>query len=263
MLLEICVYELPDAFSWSLLTLIWWKETLTRDRSRVKARSEPVVSSTDVIWSIWKKNRWKCLRFWTEVETLEKCNGITYIQQDQEDYHTCPGKERLQYNLGKWYSALRLVRGVNGYNFAFLPPATKLRQGNIFTPVCQSFCSRGSATPPEQTPLWANTPQADTPGQTPLLQCMLGYGQQVGGTHPTGMHSCFSNICHGLSLLEMHSGGNDQQCQCRPTSLGILGARWPNTFYYWGGLCSAAPTGGGPCFAVLQPLWVANAMVLN
>ena len=24
----------------------------------------------------------------------------------------------------------------------------------------------------------------------PSVQCMLGYGQQVGGTHPTGMHSC-------------------------------------------------------------------------
>ena len=23
------------------------------------------------------------------------------------------------------------------------------------------------------------------------MQCMLGYGQQAGGTHPTGMHSCF------------------------------------------------------------------------
>ena len=28
------------------------------------------------------------------------------------------------------------------------------------------------------------------PGQTPPVQCMLGYGQQAGGTHPTGMHSC-------------------------------------------------------------------------
>ena len=27
---------------------------------------------------------------------------------------------------------------------------------------------------------------------TPLpVQCMLGYGQQAGGTHPTGMHSCY------------------------------------------------------------------------
>ena len=27
--------------------------------------------------------------------------------------------------------------------YTFLPPATKLRQGNVFTPVCQSFCSQG------------------------------------------------------------------------------------------------------------------------
>ena len=44
-------------------------------------------------------------------------------------------------------------------------------------------------------------PLAGTPpGQTPLphAQCMLGYGKQVGGTHPTGMHSCvllFSQMC--------------------------------------------------------------------
>ena len=28
-------------------------------------------------------------------------------------------------------------------------------------------------------------------GRHPPAQCMLGYGQQVGGMHPTGMHSCF------------------------------------------------------------------------
>ena len=27
----------------------------------------------------------------------------------------------------------------------------------------------------------------------PPVQCMLGYGQQAGGTHPTGMHSCIEN----------------------------------------------------------------------
>ena len=26
--------------------------------------------------------------------------------------------------------------------------------------------------------------------QTPLLRDTTGYGQQAGGTHPTGMHSC-------------------------------------------------------------------------
>ena len=30
-------------------------------------------------------------------------------------------------------------------------------------------------------------PRAGTPSPR---QCMLGYGQQAGGTHPTGMHSC-------------------------------------------------------------------------
>ena len=33
--------------------------------------------------------------------------------------------------------------------------------------------------------------------------------------------------------------------------------------YYWGGLRLAVPMGGSPCSAVLQPLWVANAMVRN
>ena len=37
---------------------------------------------------------------------------------------------------------------------------------------------------------WADTPWADTPLGRPPAQCMLGYGQQVGGTHPTGIHSC-------------------------------------------------------------------------
>ena len=71
-------------------------------------------------------------------------------------------------------------------------------------------------TPPGQTPPWADTPsQTDvptgqtpplgktaplgghslgrhtSPGQTSPVQCMLGYGQQAGGTHATGMHSCY------------------------------------------------------------------------
>ena len=47
----------------------------------------------------------------------------------------------------------------------YLPSATKLRQGNIFTGVCQSFCSRGGL--PQCT--LGYTPRVDTPspGQTP------------------------------------------------------------------------------------------------
>ena len=101
-----------------------------------------------------------------------------------------------------------------------LPSATKLRQGNIFTGVCQSFCSqeggvsqhalgRGmypsmhwvrhppgqippgqthpgqtppAPTPPRTEPPWADTPSlADTPTPTATA---------AEGTHPTGMHSC-------------------------------------------------------------------------
>ena len=82
----------------------------------------------------------------------------------------------------------------------------KLRQGNVFTPVCHSVHRGGVGVclgswqtpthpmadtllgkhplgrhPPGQTPPWANTPWADTllgrhpPGQTPPAQCMLGY----------------------------------------------------------------------------------------
>ena len=31
--------------------------------------------------------------------------------------------------------------------------------------------------------------------------------------------------------------------------------------YYWGGLCSAVPMGGGPCSTVFQHLRVVNALV--
>ena len=44
----------------------------------------------------------------------------------------------------------------------------------------------GRHPPRADTPLGRHPPWADTPS----AQCMLGYGQQAGGTHPTGMHSC-------------------------------------------------------------------------
>ena len=62
----------------------------------------------------------------------------------------------------------------------------------------------GTPTPRQVNPLGRYTPrQVYPPGQVhppwqvhPYghlhfpRQCMLGYGQQAGGTHPTGMHSC-------------------------------------------------------------------------
>ena len=65
---------------------------------------------------------------------------------------------------------------------ALLPPATKLRQGNVFTPVCHSVHMGGGV--------------ADPPGRHPPAQCMLGdNGQQAAGTHSTGMHACYFRIC--------------------------------------------------------------------
>ena len=73
---------------------------------------------------------------------------------------------------------------------AFLPAATKLGQGNVFTGVCDSVHRGGGVclsayrdtTPPrEQTP----PPGADTPTEQ-----TTAYGQRAAGKHPTGMHSC-------------------------------------------------------------------------
>ena len=58
----------------------------------------------------------------------------------------------------------------------YLPPATKLGQGNIFRSVCQEFCSH---------------PAAVHAGR---------YGQQAGGTHPTEMHTC-QIICWKLNMV--------------------------------------------------------------
>ena len=60
------------------------------------------------------------------------------------------------------------------WNVFLLLPAMKLGQGNIFRSVCQGFCPQGG-------------------GYTPLPSAVHAwrYGQQVGSTHPTGMHTCY------------------------------------------------------------------------
>ena len=65
-----------------------------------------------------------------------------------------------------------------------------------------------AGTPPRQV----HSPQAGTPpGQVLPLgrytphQCMLVYGQQVGGTHSTGMHSClFESISISFLIISVH-----------------------------------------------------------
>ena len=71
-----------------------------------------------------------------------------------------------------------------------------LGQGNIFC-TCLSFCSQGGVPgqvlPRDQVSPGPGTPRDQVPPQTVHAG---RYGQQAGGTHPTGMHSCFIKISH-------------------------------------------------------------------
>ena len=70
------------------------------------------------------------------------------------------------------------------YSF-LLPSATKLRQGNIFTPVCHSVHEGVSASVHAGIhPLWQTPPMGRQPPPTTA----------VNGTHPTGMHSCLNEV---------------------------------------------------------------------
>ena len=80
----------------------------------------------------------------------------------------------------------------------YLPLATKLWQGNVFTPVCQSFCSQDGYvclwsggvchTPFGRQPPWAENPllvDTYTPRQTPAGQTTPGrHTSPLGDTHP-------------------------------------------------------------------------------
>ena len=78
-----------------------------------------------------------------------------------------------------------------------LLPAMKLGQGNIFSGVCQEFCSQeGSALLHAGIPPGKGDPTGK--GDPPHYSaCWERYGQQVGGTHPTGMHTCLCNFLAG------------------------------------------------------------------
>ena len=58
-----------------------------------------------------------------------------------------------------------------------------------------------------------------------------------------------SYICHGCLCCRCTRARNDQQPDVVLLCWVLLMQVWPNTIYYWGGFCSAAPTDGGPCSA--------------
>ena len=90
-----------------------------------------------------------------------------------------------------------------------LPPANEVSEGYVFTGACLS--TQGGVcpiacwdtppgpeadTPPEQTPPrdQRQTPPWDQTAPPPPAVHAVRYGQQSGGTHPTGMHTCFKNF---------------------------------------------------------------------
>ena len=96
------------------------------------------------------------------------------IQLQSRDTRTALGCIRLRYLI---YKFICFARDPSP-SLEFLPPATKLRQGTVFTPACHSV--NGGML--QDTPLGRHPrPRAVHAGR---------YGQQAGSKHPTGMHTC-------------------------------------------------------------------------
>ena len=93
------------------------------------------------------------------------------------------------------YSMVYLVSKI----LPFLPPANTRR----YTP--GQVHPFGEVHPLAGTSPWQVNPQQVHPQQVHPQQCMVGYSQQVGGMHPTGMHSCyvyFYSIRNSKKLLK-------------------------------------------------------------
>ena len=100
------------------------------------------------------------------------------------------------HNIDEWWVYYRPQRSCG--KVMFLHVSVILSTGGGYLPLVLGGCLSlvpGETHPlPGQTPPWADTP--------PDVQCMLGYGQQAGGTHPTGMHSC-------IEILSLPRTGKD------------------------------------------------------
>ena len=102
-----------------------------------------------------------------------------------------------------------------------LPPATELRQGNVFTPVCQSFCSQGF--PPVTHPLPPMTlrhaptsaTQAPLPHMPPLMHTPLPHTPPCYACPPPRMPL----LCHAYPLLPCMSPYHACPPPCMPPLL--------------------------------------------
>ena len=61
-------------------------------------------------------------------------------------------------------------------------------------------------------------------------------------------------MCHGCLCWRCTRARNDQRPDIVLLCRVLLMQVWPNVIYYWGRLCSAVPTGGGPYSAGTRTL---------
>ena len=102
-----------------------------------------------------------------------------------------------------------------------------LGQGNIFRSMCQEFCSQGGLPQcmleyyppgpgrhplgPGRYPHWDQAPPR--PGGTPRAEHAGRYGQRAGGTHPTGLQSCFYIFPTYLPFSHLYSIQKKNKCK--------------------------------------------------
>ena len=70
-----------------------------------------------------------------------------------------------------------------------------------------------------------------------------------------------ANYVTVFSLLEMHMAGTSSDPDVVLLHRALKVQCDLILIYYWGGLCSAMPTGGSPCSAVLRHLRAVNTLV--
>ena len=167
-------------------------------------------------------------------------------------------------------------KSVNWAVFKFYRPQRSCGQGNIFTPVCHSVHRTGGVGggipqgteadpppgpgthppwtrhttpfPPDKTPPRPGTPPPNqTPPRTrhPARKQTLAYSLRVAGTHPTGMHSCYSNY------RPPWRAGNAFSSVCCPWEQG----RGPRDHYQCciGPYCTETSPGMGPRYTGSSP----------
>ena len=132
---------------------------------------------------------------------MEKCRGV--LLQCSASFKKCYLLTRGGRNLEP--NEMNIHEVLWRLTCSYLPPATKLGQGNIFRSVRQEFCPRGGLphcmlgyTPLPRTrgrhpPPGPGTPSQDQRQAPPPTSAVHAgrYGQQAAGTHSAGMQSCY------------------------------------------------------------------------